>query len=63
MCFSGGAPSPKLPDAPVTTPDPAVVASLDADRKRRQANGFNSTIMTSSTVAAPQTALKTLLGS
>ena len=43
---------------------PAVVASLDADRKRRQANGFNSTIMTK---AAPwlrhRLRSKTLLGS
>jgi hypothetical protein len=68
MCFGGGAPA-----VPVATPpppiareqDPVVQASLDAERRRRaQARGYASTMLTTGAgVTAPTAApTKTALG-
>lgn len=65
MCFA----TPSVPSAPPPIPmaveqDRAVTASIDAERKRRaQASGLASTMLTGPLGAAPPTgAGKTLLG-
>ncbi len=68
MCFSSPSmPSPTAPPQAATAQDPAVQASLDADRKRRAAaGGFSSTVTnTGGSLGIPSagfTTPKTLLG-
>ena len=65
MCFS----TPKVPKAEAPPrremEDPAITAALDNDRRLRASrSGLRSTILTGpGGTAAPQTAVKTLLGS
>ena len=66
MCFGGPSISGATPPPPTATAsDPAVVAALDRDRRRRAAmDGRQSTILTSGSglTTATTPALKTVLG-
>lgn len=63
MCFGGSVPNPK-PIPMEQSKDQAITAAQDADRKRRlQAGGFNSTLLTGGVpTSTPANPLKTLLG-